>query len=65
VQSDLQSGQLGRLSVDTKGTEEMVGLILRADQRPGPAQQQVIDALHELSSPSPRGRGSYRKRGLA
>lgn len=51
VQNDLQSGQLGRLSVDTKGTEEMVGLILRADQRPGPAQQQVIDALHELSSP--------------
>jgi LysR family pca operon transcriptional activator len=65
VQSDLQSGQLGRLSVDTKGTEEMVGLILRADQRPGPAQQQVIDALHELNSPSPRGRGSYRKRSLA
>jgi hypothetical protein len=43
----------------------MVGLILRADQRPGPAQQQVIDALHELSSPSPRGRGSYKKRSLA
>lgn len=54
VQTELQTGQLGRLNVDTKGTEEMVGLILRADQRPGPAQQQVIDALHELGSPQPQ-----------
>ena len=59
VRTELQTGQLGRLSIDTKGTEEMVGLILRADQRPGPAQQQVIDALHELNSPSPRERGSH------
>jgi hypothetical protein len=32
----------------------MVGLILRADYRPGPAEQQVMDALHELARPSPK-----------
>jgi LysR family pca operon transcriptional activator len=54
VSVDLQAGQLASLPVNTEGTEEMVGLILRADYRPGPAEQQVMDALHELARPSPK-----------
>jgi LysR family pca operon transcriptional activator len=54
VSADLQVGQLARLPVNTEGTEEMVGLILRADYRPGPAEQQVMDALHELARPGPK-----------
>ena len=54
VRADLQAAHLNRLAVGTEGTEEMVGLILRADHRPGPAQQQVIDALHGLASHTPK-----------
>jgi LysR family pca operon transcriptional activator len=49
VRAELQAGHLARLPINTEGSEEMVGLILRADHRPSPAQQQVIDALHELA----------------
>jgi len=43
--AELASGALVRLAVNTSGTEERVGLTLRADMASTPAQQQVINAV--------------------
>ena len=42
---DLASGALLRLPVNTAGTEELVGLTLRADMATTPAQQHVINTI--------------------
>lgn len=50
VAQDLASGALVRLQVSTAGTEELVGLSLRADMKPTQAQAEVIDALRMLAA---------------
>ncbi len=47
---DLDSGLLLRLPVNMAGSEELVGLTLRADQASTPAQQEVIQAIHALAA---------------
>lgn len=47
---DLDSGLLARLPVNMAGSEELVGLTLRADMAATPAQQAVIQAIHELAA---------------
>ena len=47
---DLGSGALKQLPVSMAGTEELVGLSLRADMRPSRAQAEVIDALRVLAA---------------
>jgi LysR family pca operon transcriptional activator len=46
---ELASGALVRLPVATAGTEELVGLTLRADMAATPAQQQVINAIRAIA----------------
>ncbi len=55
VQADLADGALTRLPVNTDGTEEMVGLTLRADAAPSPAVAEVMAVIHELAA----ARGEY------
>lgn len=47
---DLASGQLTRLEIDTVGTEEPVGLLLRTDAEPAPARQALIALLREAGA---------------
>jgi LysR family pca operon transcriptional activator len=47
ARDDLASGQLVRLAVDTAGTEEPVGLLLRTDAEPSAARQLLIALLRE------------------
>ena len=47
---DLASGQLTRLAIDTVGTEEPVGLLLRTDAEPAPARQALIALLREAGA---------------
>jgi LysR family pca operon transcriptional activator len=49
VQAELSSGALMTLPVDMTGTEEMVGLTLRADMTPSPAQREVMTVVHQLA----------------
>jgi len=44
---DIASGHLMRLAIDTTGTEEPVGLVLRSDAEPSPARQMLIVLLRE------------------
>jgi len=44
---DLASGQLARLAIDTGGTEEPVGLLLRSDAEPSDARQTLVALLRE------------------
>jgi len=66
--AELASGALVRLQVNTSGTEERVGLTLRADMAATPAQQQVISAVrlvagaHRVSAQEPQPESS--KNGL-
>ncbi|WP_256856596.1 LysR substrate-binding domain-containing protein [Variovorax sp. KK3] len=55
---DLASGLLTRLAVDTTGTEEPVGLLLRSDAEPSPARQALISLLRDNSV----GRGADQSR---
>lgn len=50
VAQDLASGALVQLPVSMAGTEELVGLSLRADMKPTQAQAEVIDALRVLAA---------------
>lgn len=50
VQQDLDSGLLAALPVSMAGTEELVGMSLRADMAPTVAQAEVIDALRLLAA---------------
>jgi LysR family transcriptional regulator, pca operon transcriptional activator len=47
--AELASGALLRLPVNTAGTEELVGLTLRADMAATPAQQQIIHAIRLIA----------------
>jgi len=50
VRPDLDSGALQQLPVGMAGTEELVGLTLRADMAPTPAQQALIADIRELAA---------------
>jgi LysR family pca operon transcriptional activator len=50
VRPDLDSGALLRLPVSMAGTEELVGLTLRADMAPTPAQQALIANIRLLAA---------------
>jgi LysR family transcriptional regulator, pca operon transcriptional activator len=50
VRPDLDSGALLQLPVSMAGTEEMVGLTLRADMTPTPAQQALIANIRQLAA---------------
>lgn len=50
VRPDLDSGTLVRLPVSMAGTEELVGLTLRADMAPTEAQHQLIATIRVLAA---------------
>ncbi len=50
VRPDLESGTLVRLPVSMAGTEELVGLTLRADMAPTEAQHQLIATIRVLAA---------------
>lgn len=50
VRPDLDSGALLRLPVSMAGTEELVGLTLRADMAPTAAQQALIANIRQLAA---------------
>ncbi len=50
VEDEFKAGNLAALQADMRGTEEMVGLTLRADMQASPAQQEVITAIHALAA---------------
>lgn len=50
ARDDLASGALVRLDVDTGGTEEPVGLLLRSDAEPSVARRTFIALLREAAS---------------
>ena len=62
AQPDLQAGTLVALPVAMNGTEEMVGLTLRADMTPSAAQAEVMAVIHALAGER-RGHGSPPSRG--
>jgi len=45
VEDDLAAGMLTRLPVSTAGSEEPIGVALRADSAPGPARNALLGAL--------------------
>ncbi|MBT2301521.1 LysR family transcriptional regulator [Variovorax paradoxus] len=47
ARDDMASGQLVQLPIDTAGTEEPVGLLLRSDAEPSAARQLLIALLRE------------------
>lgn len=47
--AELASGALVRLPVNTAGTEERVGLTLRADMAATPSQQQLINTIRRIA----------------
>jgi DNA-binding transcriptional LysR family regulator len=47
ARDDLESGQLVRLAIDTAGTDEPVGLLLRSDAEPSAARQLLVALLRE------------------
>ena len=51
---DLASGHLVRLAIDTAGTEEPVGLLLRSDAEPSAARQALIALLREAGADQSR-----------
>jgi LysR family pca operon transcriptional activator len=55
VEQDLAAGTLARVRVDTGGTEEPVGLLLRTDAQPSPALAALLAAL--------RAEGAERRKG--
>jgi LysR family pca operon transcriptional activator len=50
AQPDLQAGTLVALPVAMDGTEEMVGLTLRAEMTPSAAQAEVMAVIHALAA---------------
>ncbi len=52
----LADGQLLRLRIDTAGTEEPVGLLLRSDAEPSAARQTLVSLLRESATAKPRRR---------
>ncbi len=50
VEDELNARNLAVLPADMRGTEEMVGLTLRADMQANAAQQEVITAIHALAA---------------
>ncbi|EJL86554.1 pca operon transcription factor PcaQ [Polaromonas sp. CF318] len=50
VRPELDSGMLRQLPVSMAGTEELVGLTLRADMAPTPAQQGLIANIRQLAA---------------
>jgi LysR family pca operon transcriptional activator len=67
AQPDLQAGTLVALPVAMGGTEEMVGLTLRAEMTPSAAQAEVMAVIHALTAArrglAQAGDGSPRSRG--
>lgn len=51
VTQELERGWLQRLPLATEGTQEMVGLVLRADAVLNSAQRQVVEAVHQATQP--------------
>ena len=45
VEDDLAAGVLARLPVSTAGSEEPIGVALRADSAPGPALAALLSAF--------------------
>jgi LysR family pca operon transcriptional activator len=45
VEDDLAAGVLARLPLSTAGSEEPIGLALRADSAPGPALNALLGAF--------------------
>lgn len=54
ARDDLASGQLVRLAIDTAGTEEPVGLLLRSDAEPSAERQALIALLRESGTDQSR-----------
>ena len=54
ARDDLASGQLVHLAVDTAGTEEPVGLLLRSDAEPSAARQALVALLRESGADQSR-----------
>ncbi|MEP6721457.1 MAG: LysR substrate-binding domain-containing protein [Variovorax sp.] len=52
VRADLQAGALVRLRIDTPGTEEPVGLLLRSEARSSAACQTMVGLLREAARQS-------------
>lgn len=50
VQADLDAGMLSALPVSMNGSEELVGLTLRADATPTDAQHVVLTAIRQLAA---------------
>ncbi len=50
IEIDLAAGLLARVPLSTAGTEEPIGLALRADAAPGPALQALIGAIRAESA---------------
>lgn len=50
AEDEFKAGTLAALTADMRGTEEMVGLTLRADMQANAAQQEVITAIHALAA---------------
>ncbi|MCM5569849.1 pca operon transcription factor PcaQ [Burkholderiaceae bacterium FT117] len=50
VQPELRAGRLVRLGIDTAGTEEPVGLVLRSAGPIGPTARRVIAAIREAAA---------------
>jgi LysR family pca operon transcriptional activator len=50
AQADLDAGVLSALPVNMHGSEELVGLTLRADATPNDAQHMVLTAIRQLAA---------------
>lgn len=50
IEDDLAAGLLVRLPLQTHGSEESVGLLLRADALPGPALSALLSALRDAGA---------------
>jgi LysR family pca operon transcriptional activator len=53
ARDDLASGQLVQLPIDTAGTDEPVGLLLRSDAEPSAARQLLVALLRESGKTQP------------
>ena len=47
ARDDLANGLLARLAIDTTGTEEPVGLLLRSDAEPSDTRRVLVGLLRE------------------
>ena len=60
ARDDLDRGLLVRLAIDTTGTEEPVGLLLRSDAEPSAARSELVTLLRQGSFDRPQSRVARR-----